>query len=108
MPFVTKLRLTSGDRGALDRVVDDIKTTAARKGVEFNGPHPAPPAERRVPQSKGLSAYGGRFEDWTYTVYARSIEIVGHDEFARSVASEFPAGIHAEVEIERVRSAGSG
>ena len=107
MPFVTKLRLTSGDRGALDRVVDDIKSSAARKGVELNGPHPDPPAERRVPQSKHLSADGGRFEDWTYTVYARSIEIVGHDEFARSVADRFPAGIHAEIEIDQVRSAGS-
>ncbi|EMA49452.1 uS10/mL48 family ribosomal protein [Halococcus salifodinae] len=107
MPFVTKLRLTSGDRGALDREIADIKTAAARKGVEFNGPHPDPLAERRVPQSKHLSAHGGRFEDWTYTVYARSIEIVGHDEFARSVADGFPAGIHAEVEIERIRSANS-
>jgi ribosomal protein S10 len=107
MPFVTKLRITSGDRGALDRVVADIKAAAARKGAEFNGPHPDPLAEHRVPQSKRLSAHGGRFEDWTYTVYARSIEIVGHDEFARSVAGEFPAGIHAEVEIEQIRSADS-
>src|SRR5699024_7771245 len=39
MPFVTQLELTSGDRGALDRVVDGIKESAARKGVEFGGPH---------------------------------------------------------------------
>ncbi|WP_435076079.1 30S ribosomal protein S10 [Halococcus sp. AFM35] len=104
MPFVTKLDLTSGDRGALDRVVEDVKETAARKGVEFGGPHAGQPRQQRAPQSKRLSTTGGRFSDWTYTVYSRTIEIVGHDEFARSVAGgEFPAGVHVEVEIEQVR-----
>ncbi len=104
MPFATKLDLTSGDRGALDRVVEDIKETAARKGVEFGGPHAGQPRQQRAPQSKRLSTTGGRFSDWTYTIYSRTIEIVGHDEFARSVAGgEFPAGVHVEVEIEQVR-----
>ncbi|WP_049999005.1 uS10/mL48 family ribosomal protein [Halococcus sediminicola] len=104
MPFVTKLDLTSGDRGSLDRVVEDIKETAARKGVEFGGPHASQPRQQRAPQSKRLSTTGGRFPDWTYTIYSRTIEIVGHDEFARSVAGgEFPAGVHVEVDIERVR-----
>jgi small subunit ribosomal protein S10 len=108
MPFVTKLELTSGDRGTLDRVVENIKAAAARKGVEFGGPHSSQPREQRAPQSKRLSAGGGRFSDWTYTVYSRTIEIVGHDEFARSAASgEFPAGVHVEVEIDQIRSAGS-
>lgn len=107
MPFVTKLRLTSGDRGALDRVVENIKQTAERKGVEFKGPHPGRPEECRAPQSKHLSAEGTRFGDWTYTVYSRTIEIVGHDEFARSVAGgEFPTGVHVEIDIEQVRQAG--
>jgi small subunit ribosomal protein S10 len=104
MPFVTKLALTSGDRGALDRVVEGIKETAARKGVEFGGPHASQPRQQRAPQSKRLSTTGGRFSDWTYTIYSRTIEIVGHDEFARSVASgEFPDGIHIEIDIEQVR-----
>jgi small subunit ribosomal protein S10 len=104
MPFVTKLDLTSGNRDALDRVVGDIKETAARKGVEFGGPHASQPRQQRAPQSKRLSADSGRFADWTYTIYSRTIEIVGHDEFARSVAGEeFPAGVHVEVEIEQVR-----
>ena len=107
MPFVTTLRLTSGDRGALDRVVEDIKESAARKGVEFKGPHPGRPAECRAPQSKRLADDGERFADWTYTIYARTIEIVGYDEFARSVAGgEFPAAVHVEVDIEQVRQAG--
>lgn len=107
MPFVTKLRLTSGDRGALDRVVEDIKANAARKGVEFRGPHPGRPEKCRAPQSKHLSTTDGRFGEWTYTVYSRTMEIIGHDEFARSVAGgEFPRGIHVEVEIEQVRPAG--
>lgn len=108
MPFITTLELTSGDRDALDRVVENIKETAARKGVEFGGPHPGRPRDQRAPQSKRLSTTGGRFADWTYTVYSRTIEIVGHDEFARNVAgSDFPASIHVEVEIDQVRSAGS-
>ena len=107
MPFVTTLELTSGDRGALDRVVEDIKESASRKGVEFGGPHPGQPHEQPAPQSKRLSATGDRFADWTYTVYSRTIEIVGHDEFARSVAGgAFPAGVHVEVEIDQVRQAG--
>lgn len=107
MPFATKLELTSGDRGALDRVVDGIKETAARKGVEFGGPHPAQPTEVRAPRSKRLSTGSERFPDWTYTVYSRTIEIVGHDKFARSVAGGgFPAGVHVEVDIEQVRQAG--
>jgi small subunit ribosomal protein S10 len=104
MPFVTKLALTSGDRGALDRTVSEIKETAARKGVEFGGPHASQPRQQRAPQSKRLSTAGGRFSDWTYTIYSRTIEIVGHDEFARSVAGgEFPAGVHVEIDVEQVR-----
>ena len=104
MPFVTKLALTSGDRGALDRTVTEIKESAARKGVEFGGPHAGQPRQQRAPQSKRLSTTGGRFADWTYTIYSRTIEIVGHDEFARSVADGgFPAGVHVEIDVEQVR-----
>ena len=108
MPFVTKLTLTSGNRPVLDEVVDDIKATAARKGVELKGPHPQPPTDIRVPQAKRLHPDGGTFDPWTYTAYTRTIEIVGHDEFARSIAErEFPQGVQVEAEIEQVRNPGT-
>jgi ribosomal protein S10 len=104
MPFVTKLALRSGDRPTLDDVVDDIKSRAERKGVELKGPHPQPPTELRVPLSKHLAAEGETFGNWRYTVYTRTIEIVGHDEFARSVTERtYPDGVHVEAEIEQTR-----
>ncbi|MFB6085073.1 MAG: 30S ribosomal protein S10 [Halorientalis sp.] len=104
MPFVTKLTLESGDRHRLEDVVTTIKETAARKGVELKGPHPHPPDELRVPQLKSLVDDGDRFQPWAYTVYTRTIEIVGHDEFARSVAErDFPDGVHVTAEIEQRR-----
>jgi ribosomal protein S10 len=107
MPFVTRLTLQSGDRQSLERVVTEIKERASRKGVEMRGPNPEPLQERRVPMQKRLSDDGGAFDPWHYTVYVRTIAIVGHDEFARKVAGdEYPAGIHLEADIEQVRNAG--
>lgn len=104
MPFVTKLTLKSGDRHRLDDVVSTIKEAAARKGVELKGPHPHPPDELRVPQQKRLGSDGPSFDRWGYTVYTRTIEIVGHDEFARSVAErDFPDGVYVSAEIEQQR-----
>jgi len=106
MPFVTKLTLESGDRHLLDDVVATIKEAAARKGVEFKGPHPEPPDDLRVPQSKTLVG-DAEFDSWGYTVYTRTIEIVGHDDFARSIAHrDFPDGIHVAAEIEQQRQMG--
>ena len=103
MPFVTKLTLASGDGETLDDVVDDIKAAAERKGVELKGPHPKPPTHLRVPQHK-RAAGEGRFEPWSYTVYTRTIEIIGHDEFARSVTEDtYPDRIHVTAEIEQTR-----
>lgn len=108
MPFVTKLRLESGDRRRLDSTVDEIKHEAERKGVELKGPHPQPPDHYRLPQSKTLGPRGGQFESWNYTVYTRTIEIVGYEEFARSVAGrDFSDGIHVEAEIEQRSHLGS-
>jgi ribosomal protein S10 len=102
MPFVTKLTLQSGDRHTLDDVVDDIKARAERKGAEMKGPHPQPPTDLQVPQMKRLSTEGDRFDVWHYTVYTRTIEVVGHDEFARSIAGQsFPTGVHVSAEIEQ-------
>ncbi|QSG06875.1 uS10/mL48 family ribosomal protein [Halapricum desulfuricans] len=107
MPFVTKLTFESGDRHRLEDVVEEIKADAARKGVEHKGPHPQPPEEIRVPQSKTLLDTGGEFDPWDYTVYTRTIEIVGHDEFARSVAGrDVPDAISVGVEVEQQRGQG--
>ena len=88
MPFVTTLTLTSGDRHRLDDVVAEIKTRAERKGVELKGPRPKQPRSLRVPQSKTLGPDGGRFDSWNYTVYERTIDIVGYETFAREVTAE--------------------
>ncbi|MCL7418965.1 MAG: uS10/mL48 family ribosomal protein, partial [Halalkalicoccus sp.] len=80
---------------------------AERKGAELKGPHPSPPSDYRVPQSKRLDD-GETFEPWSYTVYTRTIEIVGHDEVARGVMDRsLPAGVHLGVEVEQVRPLGS-
>jgi ribosomal protein S10 len=108
MPFVTTLTLQSGDRDVLECVVGDIKSRAERKGVEMRGPHAESPADKSVPQTKRLSAVGGQYQPWRYTVYERRMEIVGHDEFARDVAErELPRGVHLDVDVERVSAPGS-
>ena len=101
MSFVTRLRLQSGDRAKLEAVVDDIKTDARAKGVELKGPHARPPTELRVPQHK-TAAGSEAFRGWGYTVYTRDLDIVGHDEFARSVAGRaFPPGVHVSAAVEQ-------
>jgi ribosomal protein S10 len=108
MTFVTKLRLRSGDREVLDRVVEDIRSTAERKGAELKGPHSRPPDRLQVPQYKSLEAVA-EYPGWDYTVYARDLEIVGHDDLARRIAGrDFPSSIHVEVEVERQNPLGEG
>lgn len=107
MPFVTTLTLQSGDRDVLERVVGDIKRRAERKGVELRGPHAESPVDLSVPQAKRLSSSGERYPPWSYTVYSRRIEVVGHDEFAGDVATRgFPPGVHVDVDVERVSTPG--
>ncbi|MFB6189550.1 MAG: 30S ribosomal protein S10 [Halapricum sp.] len=109
MPFVTKLTFRSGDRHRLEDVVEEIKSAAARKGVEHKGPHPQPPDDFSVPQSKTLLDGQARFDPWRYTVYTRTVEIVGHDEFARSVAGrDLPDAISVEVEVDQQHGLGRG
>jgi len=101
MPFVTKLTLESGDGDLLDDVVTDIKTTAERKGVELKGPHPKPPTHVRVPQYKTVGR-DDTFDPWDYTVYTRTVEIIGRDDFARAVTERaFPDRVHVTAEIEQ-------
>ena len=104
MTFVTRLTLQSGDRAALDGIVDDIKATAETKGAALKGPHSHPPDRHRVPQYRRLHADDERtFPAWEYTVFTRELEIHGHDDFAREAASrEFPSSVHVEAEIEQI------
>ncbi len=110
MTFVTRLTLQSGDRDALDGVVDEIKSAAERKGAALKGPHSPPPTECTTPQYRRLHADDDQqFGTWQYTVFTRKLEIHGHDELAREVAAgSFPSSIHVEAEIERITSAGQG
>jgi len=107
MTFVTKLTLQSGNRPALENVVDEIRSTAERKGADLRGPHSAPPDRLSVPQYKSASGDETRqFRSWDYTVYTRELEIVGHNKLAREVAEfDFPDGVHVEAELEQVEMA---
>ncbi|MFC7215323.1 uS10/mL48 family ribosomal protein [Saliphagus sp. GCM10025334] len=110
MTFVTRLRLQSGDRAALDGIVEDIKATAEKKGAALKGPHSHPPEKYTVPQHRRLHADDDRrFSAWTYTVFTRELEIHGHDNLARNIASQnFPDSVHIEAEVEQVRGVGQG
>ena len=101
MAFVTRLTFTSGDRATLDDVVADVKDAARRKGVELNGPHATPPEELRVPLYETVAGEAV-FEEWSYTVYRRRVDVVGHQEFAGSLATRsHPDGVHVAVEVEQ-------
>jgi len=104
MTFVTRIRLQSGNRPALEQVVDEIRSTAERKGAELRGPHSAPPERLQVPQYKSTAGdRGQQFRSWDYTVYTRQMEIVGHNGVARQVTEfDFPDGVHVEVELEQI------
>lgn len=108
MPFVTRLVLRSGDRGALDGVVEDLRRSAERKGLDIRGPHTAPPETYTVPLFKRTTADDGRrYPPWSYTVYERTFEFTGHDETVRSLlAREVPRGVRRTVEVTQVRSVG--
>jgi ribosomal protein S10 len=107
MPFVTTLSLRSGDRTALDAVVEDVRETARRKGIELKGPHTDPPIQCSAPLHWRIDAELA-FDHWEYSVYERRIRIVGHEETAREIAgAERPDSVRIEVDVEQVRSVGS-
>lgn len=109
MTFVTRLTLQSGDRVALDGLVSDIKETAERKGAALKGPHTHPPKRLSVPQHSRLhSDDDRRFDPWNYTVFTRELEIHGHDDLARNIASQdFPDSIYIEAEVEQIHDMGT-
>jgi len=108
MTIVTRMTLRSGDRAALDSVVEDIQETAQRKGAELKGPHSEPPENLRVSQPKTLAGGGhAAFDDWNYTVYTRRLELRDHEELARSLMEwEYPASVRIEAEVKQISSAG--
>lgn len=107
MPFVTTVTLQSGDRETLERVATRIKERAEQKGVELRGPNPEPLETRSVPQHARLSAGDERYDPWEYTVYTRTLIIVGHDDFAREVAAvSYPDSVHVQADVEQVRTSG--
>lgn len=105
MSFVTTLRLTGGDRAALDAVVEEIRETVERKGAESKGPHTFPPDQYSVPlykRSPPGDDGGDTFGRWRYSVYRRELEIVGYQDLARSLAAgDYPESVHVAVEVER-------
>jgi ribosomal protein S10 len=108
MPFVTTLSFRSGDRTALDSVVEEIRETARRKGVELKGPHTHPPVECSAPLYWETDAETP-FDRWEYSVYRRTLRIVGHEDIAREIAgTRRPDSVGVEIEVEQIRSAGSG
>lgn len=109
MPFVTKFRLTSGDRVALEGVVTEIKEAAERKGAAMKGPHSRPPEQVSVPLCRRLHESDGDIVGtWEYTVYRRDVEIHGHDDFARTVATrDLPASVRVEATVEHLQGPGN-
>ena len=108
MTFVTKLTLQSGDRAALDGVVEEIRDLARRKGAELKGPHAESPVRQHAPQYQRLDGdETRRYADWEFSVYTRRLEFVGSDTLPRRVLNEgFPSSVHVEVEIEQQRAVG--
>lgn len=108
MTFVTKLRFQSGDRAALDGVVTDLKELLATKGAEVKGPHSDQPETLHVPMAARCQP-GEQFEDWSYTVYRRAMEIHGADHIAGDIGHmNFPDSVHVEIQVDHKRPAGSG
>ena len=108
MTFVTKLRFQSGNRPALDEVVDDLKRMLERKGADCKGPHSDPPRSLSVPLYRDPSGVGTQLDDWRYTVYSRRMEIHGSDRIARQVGHmSFPESVRVEIAVERRGSVGS-
>jgi len=102
MTVVTRFSLKSGDREALDAVVEDIVDAAHRKGAEMKGPHQDPPEDLEVALYPHLDgAARGDLENWTYTVFQRRIELRGYEELAREfLARDYPDSIQVEAEVK--------
>jgi small subunit ribosomal protein S10 len=102
MTVRTKLTLQSGDRAALDGVVEQVRETARRKGADFRGPFDDPPESHAVPIYRQAGGDDRVWDTWEYTVYQRRIEVDGHDDIAETVLSrEFPDSVRVQIEMEQ-------
>lgn len=106
MTTVTRIRLQSGDREALESVVGDIKATCRRKGAELKGPHTDSPVDYHVPLYKRLDGdRTARYDHWSHTVFQRRFEIRGHEEVARTILEwDFPQSVKVEAAVEQIKS----
>lgn len=96
------LRLTSGDRTALEGVVEDLRETVRRKGARLTGPHSDAPERYHLPLYERLDGdRDRRFGEWTHTVYVRRMTVADRDDIARSLLDrEYPDSVHVDVELE--------
>jgi small subunit ribosomal protein S10 len=102
MTVRTKLTLESGDRDALDGVVERVRATARRKGADFRGPFDDPPETHSVPVYRQVGGGDEIWDSWEYTVYHRRIEVDGHDDIAETVLSrDFPDSVRVQIEVEQ-------
>lgn len=102
MTVRTKLTLESGDRDALDGVVESVRETARRKGADFRGPFDDPPETYSVPLYATVGSNDHVLDTWEYTVYRRRIEVDGHDEIAQRVLErQFPESVRVQIEVEQ-------
>ena len=106
MTTVTRIRLRSGDRDALETVVERITEVCRRKGAEFKGPHSDSPEQVRAPIYARLDGDpASRYPDWSYPVYQRRLELRGHEELARDLLEwDFPPSVKVEVTVEQISS----
>lgn len=97
------LRLTSGDRATLERVVEGLREEIQRKGAQFAGPHSDAPDEYSLPLYERLDGDDARrFDQWSYTVYTRRMTVSGREQLARGVIDrEYPDSVHVEAELDR-------
>lgn len=102
MTVVTRFSFKSGDREALEAVVEDIVDLSRRKGAELRGPHSDPPTDHEVTLYRSLDGdRDGGTTMWTYTVFQRRIEIRGYEDLAREfLERDYPDSIQIEAEVE--------
>lgn len=106
MTTVTRIRLRSGDREALEAVVARITRTCRRKGAEFKGPHSDSPEGFEVPLYQRLDGDPDtHFDTWSYTVFQRRLELRGYEELARNLLEwDFPPSVRVEATVEQIQS----
>lgn len=92
--------MQSGDRIALDASIDRLRSLIEQKGGSLTGPHTRPAKSMAVPLYK-THLGDRRFGHWSYQIYSRHLEVIGHEGIAREVASfNLPSSISIAITIE--------